>query len=216
MLAHFSQDEFFVEAFNKGFDIHAQTACQVFGVTKENVTSEMRRIAKIVNFGIIYGISDFGLATDLKVSNQEARAFIDSFYANHPKVKEYMDKALNDAKDTGRVSTILGRTRRMVDISSSNYLIRTRAERASQNMPLQGSAADIIKLAMLKVHKALADGGFKARLIMQVHDELIIDCPKNEEVEVKQLVRECMNSAIELRVPLVCDVVSSYRWSDGH
>lgn len=216
LLAHFSGDEFFIDAFNKGLDIHSQTACQVFGVSSDNVTSEMRRIAKIVNFGIIYGISDFGLATDLKVSNQEARKFIDSFYENHPKVKEYMEKCLNDAKDSGRVSTILGRTRRMFDITSSNYMLRTRAERASQNMPLQGSSADIIKLAMLKVHKALKDGGFKAKLIMQVHDELIIDCPKNEEEEVKGLVRECMNSAIELKVPLICDVVSSYRWSDGH
>ena len=216
LLAHCSGDEFFVNAFNKGLDIHAQTACQVFGVPIENVTAEMRRIAKVVNFGIIYGISDFGLASDLKVSNKEARAFIDSFYANHPKVREYMDKALNTAKDTGRVSTLLGRTRRMVDISSSNYMIRTRAERASQNMPLQGSAADIIKLAMLKVHRALKEGGYKAKLIMQVHDELIVDCPKEEEEEVKGLVRECMNTAFELKVPLVCDVVSSYRWSDGH
>ena len=216
LLAHFSGDPFFMEAFNKGYDIHTQTACQVFGVLKENVTSEMRRIAKIVNFGIIYGISDYGLALDLKTSTKEARAFIENFYANHPKVREYMDEAVKTARETGRVSTLLGRTRRMLDINSSNYLIRTRAERASQNMPLQGSAADIIKLAMLKVYKALKEGKYEAKLIMQVHDELIIDCPIKEKDAVEKLVREAMNSAYELKVPLVCDVTSSYRWSDGH
>jgi len=216
LLAHFSQDPIFMEAFNEGRDIHAQTACQAFGVNIENVTPEMRRVAKIVNFGIIYGISDFGLANDLKTTPKEAKVFIDSFYNNHPAVREYMDNAIKIARDTGRVSTILGRTRKMVDINASNYMIRSRAERACQNMPLQGSAADIIKIAMIKVRNALKEGNYKAKLIMQVHDELLIDCPLEEKESVVKIIRECMNSAYELRVPLVCDVVSSYRWSDGH
>ncbi len=216
LLAHFSGDPFFVDAFNKGYDIHSQTACQVFGVDKANVTPEMRRIAKVVNFGIIYGISDFGLSSDLKISIKEAKTFIDNFYSQHPLVREYMENAIKKAKETGRVSTLLGRTRKMVDINSSNYMIRSRAERASQNMPLQGSAADIIKLAMIKVYNALKGGGYKAKLIMQVHDELIVDCPLSEKTEVMALVKECMNTATELKVPLICDVTSSYRWSDGH
>lgn len=216
LLAHFSGDEFFINAFNNNLDIHTQTACQVFGVSKENVTPEMRRIAKVVNFGIIYGISDFGLANDLKTTPSQARAFIQNFYDSHPMVKEYMEKSIKQARESGRVSTILGRTRRMIDINSSNYLIRSRAERAAQNMPLQGSAADIIKLAMIKVFNKLKDGGFKAKLIMQVHDELIIDCPKEEQEEISKIVRESMNTAYELKVPLVCDISASYRWSDGH
>lgn len=216
LLAHFSKDPIFVQAFNEGKDIHAQTACQAFGVNIENITPEMRRVAKIVNFGIIYGISDFGLANDLKTTPKEARVFIDSFYKNHPAVRDYMDDAIKIARETGRVSTILGRTRKMVDINSSNYMIRMRAERACQNMPLQGSAADIIKLAMIKVRNALKEGNYKAKLIMQVHDELLIDCPIEEKEAVSNIIRESMNTAYELRVPLVCDVVSSYRWSDGH
>lgn len=216
LLAHCSGDEFFVNAFRNNLDIHTQTACQVFGVNTENVTSEMRRVAKVVNFGIIYGISDFGLANDLHISPSEAKKFITSFYENHPKVKEYMNNAVEIARKTGKISTILGRTRKMIDINSSNFNIRSRAERAVQNMPLQGSAADIIKLAMIKVHDALKVGGFSAKLIMQIHDELIIDCPINELEQVTKIVKESMNGAYELNVPLVCDVVSSYRWSDGH
>lgn len=216
LLAHCSQDEFFLNAFKNNLDVHTQTACQVFGVNRENVTPEMRRIAKVVNFGIIYGISDFGLANDLKISPKQARAFIQNFYEAHPKVKDYMNQAVEKARETGRVSTLLGRTRRMLDINASNYMVRSRAERAAQNMPLQGSAADIIKLAMIKVYNALSGGGYKAKLIMQVHDELIVDCPKEELEEVSKIVKESMNTAYELRVPLVCDITASYRWSDGH
>ena len=216
LLAHFSGDPFFIKAFNEGLDIHKQTACQVFGVTSDNVTDEMRRIAKVVNFGIIYGISDFGLASDLKISPKDARELIETFYNSHPLVREYMDNAIKKARETGRVETLLGRTRKMVDINASNYLVRTRAERAAQNMPLQGSASDVIKLAMLKVRDALKKGKYKAKLIMQVHDELLIDCPKDEKESVIMLLKESMNNAYELKVPLVCDITQSYRWSDGH
>lgn len=216
LLAHCSEDEFFVNAFKNNLDIHTQTACQVFGVNAENVSPEMRRIAKIVNFGIIYGISDFGLANDLKTTPSEAKKLIKNFYDSHPKVEEYMQNSVEEARRTGKISTLLGRIRKMLDINSTNFNIRSRAERAVQNMPLQGSAADIIKLAMIKVHNTLRDGGYRAKLIMQIHDELIVDCPKDELDEVKKIVRESMNTAYELKVPLVCDVVSSYRWSDGH
>lgn len=216
VLAHLADDEFFINAFNENQDIHTKTACQVFGVNKENVTPEMRRVAKVVNFGIIYGISDFGLANDLRTSPKEARKFIDSFYELHPKVKNYLDSVISKAKETGRVNTILGRTRTMLDINSTNYLIRSRAERAAENMPIQGSAADIIKLAMIKVYKSLKENGCKAKLIMQVHDELIIDCPLSECDRVIKIVKEAMNTAYELKVPLICDLTTSYRWSDGH
>lgn len=216
LLAHCSEDEFFVNAFKNNLDIHTQTACQVFGVNAENVSPEMRRIAKIVNFGIIYGISDFGLANDLKTTPSEAKKLIKNFYDSHPKVEEYMQNSVEEARRTGKISTLLGRIRKMLDINSTNFNIRSRAERAVQNMPLQGSAADIIKLAMIKVYNTLRDGGYRAKLIMQIHDELIVDCPKDELDEVKKIVRESMNTAYELKVPLVCDVVSSYRWSDGH
>lgn len=216
LLAHFSGDEFYIRAFNEGLDIHTQTASQVFKVQEDQVTSEMRRIAKVVNFGIIYGISDFGLANDLKISPREARVLIENFYNSHPKVRGYMDSAIKKARETGRVETILGRTRRMVDINASNYMVRMRAERASQNMPLQGSASDVIKLAMIKVRNTLKEKGYKAKLIMQVHDELLIDCPKDEEQSVIMILKECMNTAYQLKVPLVCDITSSYRWSDGH
>jgi len=216
LLAHMSGDEFFIHSFNKNLDIHSQTACQIFGTLKDNVTPDMRRIAKVVNFGIIYGISDYGLASDLKIAPKEARALIDNFYKEHPKVRDYMNSAIVKARESGRVSTILGRTRRMLDINSSNYNIRTQAERAAQNMPLQGSAADIIKLAMIKVYNSLLSHNLDAKLIMQVHDELIIDCKKSEAELAQKIVRECMNTAYELKVPLVCDMTQSYRWSDGH
>ncbi|MEG1581958.1 MAG: DNA polymerase I [Clostridia bacterium] len=216
LLAHFSQDENLLYAFSHGHDIHTQTASKVFGISEELVTKEMRRIAKIVNFGIIYGISDFGLASDIKTSTWKAKEYITTYFNVHPKVRKFMDDIVRDAKDTGSVSTILGRTRNMVDITASNYLVRSRAERAAQNMPLQGSAADIIKLAMIGVSSSIISHKLKAKLIMQVHDELIIDCPINEELIVTEIVEKEMVNAIKLSVPLTVDICSSYRWSEGH
>lgn len=216
LLAHCSGDEKFINAFKNNIDIHKNTASNVFGVAPDMVTPEMRRTAKIVNFGIIYGISDFGLAEDLKIKTKQARELIDNFYSIHPAIKQFMEKQIELAKETGKSVTIFGRSRKMPEIKSSNFMVRTRAERASQNMPLQGSAADIIKIAMVNTYNALRDGNFKAKLIMQVHDELIIDCPKDEEEKVKQLLKEQMENAVKLKVDLVVDVKSSYRWSDGH
>lgn len=216
LLAHLSGDEYFIDAFNNGEDIHTSTACQVFGVDSASVTREMRRIAKVVNFGIIYGISGFGLANDLGISPKQATDYIEAFYRMHPKVKQFMDNAVNIARETGRVSTLLGRSRKMTDITSNNYLVRSMAERASQNMPLQGSAADIVKIAMIDVYSKLSQRNLKAKLILQVHDELIIDCPLNEVDCVKDIVKDSMENAYKLKVPLTVDVQSSYRWSDGH
>lgn len=216
LLAHMSDDEYFISAFNNNEDIHTHTASQVYGIDSSLVTKDMRRIAKVVNFGIIYGISEYGLSTDLNISSKEAKQLITEFYNNHPKVKMFMENAINVARETGRVSTLLGRSRKMAEISSSNYMVRSMAERASQNMPLQGSAADIVKIAMVKVYNKLKELNLKAKLILQVHDELLVDCPKQEESIVKAIVKDCMEQSYKLKVPLTVDVTSSYRWSDGH
>ncbi len=216
LLAHCSEDKGLVYAFKHSEDVHTKTASEVFGVSADMVTPEMRRTAKIVNFGIIYGISEYGLAEDLKISAKEAREYINSFYASHIAVKAFMEKSIETARETGKATTLFGRTRKMFDIKSSNYNVRTRAERASQNMPLQGTAADVIKIAMVNTFNALEQGGYKAKLIMQVHDELIIDCPKEEQDAVKKLLKEQMENAAKLIVPLEVDVRASYRWSDGH
>ena len=216
ILAHFSQDELLIQAFNNNEDIHTQTACAVFGVGKDLVTPEMRRQAKVVNFGVNYGISDFGLAKDLKIPPYEARKYIENYYLAHPKIKEFMESSIKKAKETGEVSTLFNRIRKMPEIGSNNYLIRSRAERAAQNMPLQGTAADIVKIAMVAVSKELEERGFKAKLIMQVHDELLVDCPLSEVEEVKILLEKCMKNAARLLIPLDVDVTVCSRWSEGH
>jgi len=216
LLAHFSGDEFFINAFNNHEDIHTTTASEVFGVPKAGVVPSMRRIAKIVNFGIIYGISEYGLAADLKCSAYEAKEFINKFYAAHPKVREYLDGLVVEARENGRVETILKRTRTMPDINNSNFMIRSRAERASQNMPLQGSASDIIKIAMIDVKNELERRGLNAKLIMQVHDELVVDCPINEVDDVKLILKDKMENAIKLRVPLEVDIQEGYSWDTCH
>lgn len=216
LLAHMSEDEIFVDAFKNKLDIHTKTASNVFGVPESEVSKDMRRMAKIVNFGIIYGISEYGLADDLKIKAFEARKLIENFYASHPAVGEFMKNAIEKARETGIAETLFGRKRKMFDINASNYMVRMRAERASQNMPLQGTAADIIKIAMVNTYNALESGGFKAKLIMQVHDELIIDAPIEEKEAVCKLLKEQMESAAQLSVPLEVDVTASYRWSDGH
>ena len=216
LLAHLSGDEIFVKAFCDGEDIHTKTASTVFGVPEELVTKEMRRMAKVVNFGVIYGISEYGLADDLKISPRDAKMFIKNFYEKHVAVGKFMDDAIAKAKETGKATTLFGRTRKMFDINASNFMVRSRAERASQNMPLQGTAADIIKIAMVNTFNALESGGYKAKLIMQVHDELIVDCPIEEKEEVSALLKREMENACSLIVPLDVDVQASYRWSDGH
>ena len=216
LMAHFSEDENFLDAFKNGTDIHTKTASVAFGVSPDNVTPEMRRTAKVVNFGIIYGISDFGLAEDLKITRRDAGRLIDNFFLQHPAIDRFMREQVESAKKTGKAVTLFGRTRKIPDINASNFMVRSRAERASQNMPLQGTAADIIKIAMVKTYEALRNENLRAKLIMQVHDELIIDCPLDEEEKVKELLKREMINAVKLKVNLEVDIKSSFRWSEGH
>ena len=216
ILAHFTNDKSFIDAFNSGRDIHTETATGIFNCLPEEVDAEKRRLAKVVNFGINYGMSEYGLAEDLGVSVGVAREYINNYYLAHPGVKEYMTNSIDEARRTGRVSTLLGRTRRMLDINSSNYMVRQSAERASQNMPIQGTASEVIKMAMLNIDKRLSNEKCKAKLIMQVHDELIVDCPLDEKEQVERIVEEEMKNAIKLSVNFEIDIKSAYRWSEGH
>lgn len=216
LMAQFSGDKTMIDAFNNNIDIHRTTASKVFGVPIEMVTDEMRRQSKAVNFGIIYGISDFGLSEDLGVPVYMARDFIAGYFATYPKVKEYMDKCVEIAKEQGYVTTYLNRRRDIPELKATNYNVRSFGERVAMNMPLQGSASDIIKVAMLKVHKALKEGGFKAKLIMQVHDELIIDCPVDEEERVHRLLVENMqNITPDFDIKLIADCSSGKSWLEA-
>ena len=215
LLAHFSGDERMIEGFKNGEDIHAITASKIFGVPLRDVSSSMRASAKAVNFGIIYGISSFGLAKNAAVSNAQARKFIDEYFKTYPKVKEYMDGNVKEAKEKGCLRTMSGRIRYFPEFASSQYAVRAFGERAAMNMPLQGSASDIIKMAMLKVDDAIREKGLRAQLILQVHDELILDVPKEEEETVKKLLVDQMENVVQLRVPLVVNVSSGSNWYEA-
>ena len=215
LLADFSGCKELISAFNNEEDIHALTASQVFNVEIEKVTSEMRRQAKAVNFGIIYGISAFGLAEDLGITQANAQKYINKYFETYTSVKEYFEKSVGNAKETGYTKTYLGRKRVINELKSSNKNLRSFGERAAMNMPLQGSSADIIKLAMINVYKRLRDEGYKAKLIMQVHDELIIDCPKDEAEKVAKLLKEEMEGAVHLAIPLSVDVGIGKNWLEA-
>ena len=215
LLAHFSGCKPLQEAYNSGKDIHATTAAQVFGVPLEKVTPLLRRRAKAVNFGIIYGISAFGLAKDVGCSTQEAQAYIDRYFETYTDVKEYMDENVGRAKADGYVTTILGRKRYIPELKSSNFNIRAFGERAAMNMPLQGSSADIIKLAMLGVARRLEKEGLSAKLVLQVHDELVLDAPLEEKELAATILKEEMENAVNLSVPLTADVSSGASWYDA-
>lgn len=214
VLAHISQDEKLIEAFRAGEDIHTKTAMDVFGVSKEEVTSNMRRAAKAVNFGIVYGISDYGLSQSLDIPRKEAAEFIDTYLASFPGVKQYMDDIIVDAKQRGFVSTMLNRRRYLPDITSSNFNLRGFAERTAMNTPIQGTAADIIKKAMIDMDKRLETEGLQARMLLQVHDELIFEAPEEELEQLKKIVPEVMESALELDVPLKVDSAYGASWYD--
>lgn len=214
LLAHFSGCKELIEAYCKGVDIHALTASQVLHIPVEEVAPSQRRDAKAVNFGIIYGISAFGLSKDLGITPKRAQEYIDKYFESYSSVKEYMQANVQTAKEKGFVETLLGRRRVINELRSSNYNIRSFGERAAMNMPLQGSSADIIKLAMIHVSERLKKGGYKAKLVLQVHDELLIDCPKNEAEEVAKLLKEEMENAVSLSVPLTVDVGIGNSWFD--
>ncbi len=214
VLAHMSGDEVMCEAFRLGQDIHARTAAEVYGVSIDQVTGEMRSAAKAVNFGIVYGISDFGLARNIGVSRQEAAGFIERYLKRYPMIKRFMDACVTQGNTEGFVSTLMGRRRYLPELSDRSYNIRQFGERAAMNSPIQGTAADIIKLAMVRVDQALRKAGLQARLILQVHDELIVECPAEEAEQVSGMLKETMEGVMQLSIPLTAEVNVGKSWFD--
>ena len=216
LMAHMSGDPNLIEAFNQNQDIHTATAAKVFHVTLNEVTNEQRSKAKTANFGIIYGISAFGLAQRLRIPRGEAKELIDGYFEGYPQVKSYIEKAIFEAQQNGYVSTLCGRKRWLRDINSNNSTVRGNAERNAINAPIQGSAADIIKIAMINIHKELTNGGFKTKMILQVHDELVFDVPKAELDVVSEIVIREMQNAAELKVPLIAEWGTGDNWLQAH
>ncbi len=217
LMAHFSEDASLIEAFHSGLDIHQATAARIFGVPLEEVTPDMRRRAKTANFGIIYGVSAFGLSEQLGVSRTEARALIDGYFAAYPAVDAYMKRVVREAQHDGYVSTLLGRRRYLPDINNPNGSVRSHAERNAINAPLQGTAADIIKLAMIRLDEAMRKRGLRSQMILQVHDELNFNAYRDELDTLIPLIRETMESALSgLRVPLVVEVGTGTNWLEAH
>ena len=215
LLAHFSGCKELIQAYNEGKDIHSITASQVFGVAPEDVTPKMRREAKAVNFGIIYGISEYGLARNLGIPFSTAKEYLERYFATYSAVKDYMNANVEFAREHGYVSTLTGRRRFIPELKSANVNIRQFGERAAMNMPLQGSSADIIKIAMINVERRLQSEGLHAKLILQVHDELVLDCPLEEKDRAAELLQHEMENAVKLEVPLTVEVHSGNNWYDA-
>lgn len=215
LLAHLSQDPTMIDGFKKNQDIHRRTASEVFGIPWDEVTPEQRSHAKAVNFGIIYGISDFGLARNISISRQQAKEYIDSYFARYSTIHAYMDKLVAEARETGMAKTMFGRIRTLADINSKNFTRRSFAERTAMNTPIQGSAADIIKLAMNAVQDELERRGLKSRLLVQVHDELVLEVPADEREEVETLLKDTMEHIVTLSVPLVVDIHCGRNWEEA-
>ena len=216
LMAHLSNDPHMVEAFCSGADIHAATAAKIYGIPVEEVTSDMRRKAKTANFGIIYGISVFGLAERLGIPRAESKELIDGYFQTYPRVKEYMEESIRVAKEKGYVETLFKRKRFLPDINSHNAVVRGYAERNAINAPIQGSAADIIKLAMIHIHQQFEAEHLKSRMILQVHDELNFNVRKEEFDRVKEIVLDCMEHVLQLRVPLIADCGEGKNWLEAH
>ena len=215
LLAHMSGDENFIDAFKRGQDIHARTAAEVFGIPLEEVTPELRRHAKAVNFGIVYGISDFGLARNLHISRKEAGDYISRYFERYPGVRAFMDKVVAEAHETGYVTTMFGRRRELPAIKSHNFNQRMLAERMAMNTPIQGTAADVIKLAMIAAYHRLKEAGVKSRILLQVHDELVLEVVESELDVVQAILRESMEQVVELSVPLIIDIHWGRNWAEA-
>lgn len=216
VLAHISGDEHLIAAFKEGADIHTSTAMRVFGIEKpEDVTANDRRNAKAVNFGIVYGISDFGLSNNLGIPRKQAKAYIDTYFERYPGIKAYMERVVREAKDKGYVETLFKRRRQLPDINSRQFNLRSFAERTAINSPIQGSAADILKIAMINLDQALVAGGFETKMLLQVHDEIVLEVPNHELAAVKELVKETMESAVNLAVPLRVDESAGKSWYEA-
>jgi DNA polymerase-1 len=215
VLAHIAKDPVMCQAFSGGLDIHTATAAQVFGVEMENVTPLQRRHAKAVNFGIVYGISEFSLAEDIDVSRYEAKEYIENYLTNYAGVRKYMKDVVINARETGYTETMFGRKRYIPELKSSNFNIRSGAERIALNTPIQGTAADLIKLAMIRVENALNSNFPEAQLLLQVHDELIVECPEEIAPQVAQLISREMEGIAALNVPLTAEAKFGKSWYDA-
>jgi DNA polymerase-1 len=216
IIAALSEEETMIEAFKRGEDIHASTASKVFNVPLSEVTREQRSNAKTVNFGIIYGVSAFGLSNQTDLSRTEAKELIDTYYATYPKLRNYIQDQVDFARDNGYVQTVLGRRRYLKDINSRNAVVRGAAERNAVNAPIQGSAADIIKIAMINIYNKLNAGDYQSKMLLQVHDELVFDVYKPELEGLKNLIKTEMENAYELSVPLDVDLDIGNNWLEAH
>jgi DNA polymerase-1 len=216
ILAHLSQDQALIAAFIAGGDVHRSTAAEVFGVQSEAVTAEMRRRAKVINFGIVYGMSPFGLASELEISQEEAALYIDRYFQIYHGVKAFIDRTICEARELGFVSTLWGRRRAIPELKSSDQAVRQLGERLAVNTPIQGSAADLIKVAMIAIFRRLRSEGLRTRMILQIHDELLFEVPEVELDVAKRMATEEMERAAALRVPLKVDIGIGVSWAEAH
>jgi len=216
VLAHISGDQVLIDTFQKDGDIHSRVAREVFGVEEGGVTQEMRRTAKVINFGIIYGMSSFGLAKELGISQRDAQNYIEDYFAKHQGVKEYMKNVQEEAREKGFVQTLFGRIRYIPEISNHDNNIRQLGERAAMNTPIQGTAADIIKMAMVNIYKKINERGFVSRLIMQIHDELVFEVSEDEIDAMETLIRKEMEQVVSLSVPLKVSLGKGHSWAEAH
>ncbi len=216
VLAHMSGDENLIQAYREAQDIHRLTASQVFHIPFDEVTDLQRRNAKAVNFGIVYGISSFGLSQDLSITRKEAQEYIEKYFETYPRIKEFLDGCVRDAREKGYVTTMFGRRRQVPELKSSNFMQRSFGERVAMNAPIQGTAADIIKLAMIRVDRRLKEEGLRSRLLLQVHDELLVEAHLEETQRVKEILAEEMHGAAKLSVPLEIDMKQGENWYEAH
>ncbi|MBD3234637.1 MAG: DNA polymerase I, partial [candidate division Zixibacteria bacterium] len=216
LMAHISDDAAMLEAFQRDEDIHSRTAAEVYGVKIEDVTPEMRRKAKITNFAVIYGVSAYGLSRQVELSVKESAEFIDIYFQRYPGVKKYMEDVVKQAEEEGRVSTIFGRRRYIPDIKAKNRQVREFAKRAAINTPIQGSSADIIKLAMIKIYNEFMSKGFRSKMTLQVHDELLFDVFIPELDEVKAVIKSGMENVADLKVPIKVEMGAGRNWLEAH
>ena len=216
IIAALSKDPAMVKAFQSNEDIHAATAARVFDVPPEKVTREQRSNAKTVNFGIIYGVSAFGLSQQTKLNRTESKELIDNYYDSYPQLKKYISDQVNFAREQGYVATVLGRRRYLKDINSQNAVVRGAAERNAVNAPIQGSAADIIKLAMIQIHQKVKTENWQSKMLLQVHDELVFDVLKSEKEDFEKMVKTEMENAFDIGLPLLVDVGFGDNWLEAH
>ncbi|MBQ1842648.1 MAG: DNA polymerase I, partial [Bacteroidales bacterium] len=216
IMAHLCGDEHLISSFKAGLDVHKATAAKIFGIPVEEVTTDQRRIAKTANFGIMYGISSFGLAQRLHVSRTEAKKIIDDYFAAFPSIRTFIDKTIADAREKGYVETVFGRRRYLPDITAKNATIRALAERNAVNAPIQGTSADIIKLAMISVDKRIREAGLKSKMVLQIHDELLFDAVPEEIEELGRIVVAEMENVITLSIPLTVECNYGKNWLEAH